>query len=89
MGLILTIIIGGVAGWLASKIMRTDHKQGVLLNIAAGTLGALLMNWIVAPLIGYSAILDRLDLGGFLLALIGACIVIGLVKLFTGPRRRI
>ncbi len=42
MGIILWLIVGGVVGWLASMIMRTDGQQGILLNIVVGIVGAFL-----------------------------------------------
>lgn len=89
MGFILTIIIGGFAGWVASKIMHTDQQQGLGLNIVAGVLGALLFNWLIAPLLGYPAVLDRLDLAGFLFAVLGACLVILVVRFMANGTRRV
>ena len=40
MGLIVWLVIGGVVGWLASLVMRTDAQQGLLLNIVVGIVGA-------------------------------------------------
>ncbi|MGZ8349571.1 MAG: GlsB/YeaQ/YmgE family stress response membrane protein, partial [Allosphingosinicella sp.] len=42
MGLILALIIGGIIGWLASIVMRTDGQQGILLNIVVGIVGSLI-----------------------------------------------
>ena len=52
MNLILIIVIGGVLGWLASKVMRTDAQQGIFLNIVVGVIGALLAGVLLNPLIG-------------------------------------
>lgn len=41
------IVIGGLAGWIASKIMGTDAQQGILLNIVVGIVGGLLGGWIL------------------------------------------
>ena len=50
MNLILWLIVGGVLGWIASKIMRTDAQQGIVLNIIVGVIGALLAGLLLTPL---------------------------------------
>jgi uncharacterized membrane protein YeaQ/YmgE (transglycosylase-associated protein family) len=82
MGLILTIILGGIAGWIASKIMRTDGEQGVLLNIVVGVIGAFLANAVLAPVLGVGAVLDRITVVGFLMAVLGAVVLLAIVNLF-------
>jgi uncharacterized membrane protein YeaQ/YmgE (transglycosylase-associated protein family) len=42
MGLILMLVVGGILGWLASMVMRTDAQQGIFLNVVVGIVGALL-----------------------------------------------
>ncbi|TWS21192.1 GlsB/YeaQ/YmgE family stress response membrane protein [Tsukamurella asaccharolytica] len=78
------IIIGGIAGWIASKIMGTDAQQGILLNIVVGIVGGVLGGFLLR-LIG-------VDVAGggywftFFTALAGACILLFIVKLVTGRR---
>src|SRR3546814_19389338 len=57
MNLILVIIVGGILGWLASLIMRTDAQQGILLNVVVGIVGAFLAGLILSPLFGMPSIL--------------------------------
>lgn len=83
MGLILTLILGGLAGWLASLIMNRDANQGVLLNIVVGIVGAFLANLLLAPLFGVSAELGSLTLAGFLMSVAGAVLLLAIVNLFT------
>jgi uncharacterized membrane protein YeaQ/YmgE (transglycosylase-associated protein family) len=52
MGLIITLIVGGVIGWLASIVMRTDGQQGIILNVIVGIVGAILAGYIITPFIG-------------------------------------
>ena len=52
MGFILWLVIGGVIGWLASIIMRTDGSQGIFLNIVVGIIGAFLGGWLISPMVG-------------------------------------
>lgn len=78
MGLILWLIVGGVIGWLASIVMRTDAQQGIILNIIVGIIGAFIGGLIFsggtinnAPLTVYS----------FLVSLLGAVILLAIVNL--------
>ena len=52
MGWIIAIIVGGVAGWLASIVMRRDASMGILWNIVVGIIGALIGNVLAGPLLG-------------------------------------
>ena len=46
MGIIIWLIVGGIIGWIASMIMKTDGQQGIFLNIVVGIIGAFLGGWI-------------------------------------------
>lgn len=79
MNFIIYLIVGGIAGWLASMIMKTDAQQGIILNIVVGIIGGFLGGWLL-PMVG-------LNLGagwiGFLItALIGAIVLLAIVNLF-------
>ena len=79
MGFILWLIVGGVVGWLASLVMRTDAQQGIILNIVVGIIGA-----VIAGLIfGGGNINDSnpLDLTNILWSLRGAVILLAIVNL--------
>ena len=56
MNFIIWIVVGGILGWLASLVMRTDAQQGLFLNIVVGIVGALLGGWLLAPLFGTGTI---------------------------------
>jgi uncharacterized membrane protein YeaQ/YmgE (transglycosylase-associated protein family) len=89
MGLIIWLIVGGIIGWLASMIMKTDAQQGVLLNVVVGIIGALIGGWLIAPLIGGStSTAGGFDIMGFIAALIGAIILLAIVNLFRRGRVR-
>lgn len=77
MGLILWLIVGGVIGWLASLIMRTDAQQGIFLNIIVGIVGA----FIGGLLISGGSIGSGLTLNSFLVSLLGAVLLLGVVNL--------
>ena len=82
MGILVWLIVGGVVGWLASIIMRTDGQQGILLNVVVGIVGALLAGFIISPMIGVGTINDGLSLATFLVSLVGAVILLAIVNLF-------
>ena len=79
MGFILWLVIGGVVGWLASLIMRTDGQQGILLNIVVGIVGA-----FIGGLIFSRGDINEapLSVTAFLVSLVGAVILLGVVNLF-------
>lgn len=82
MGIIVWLIVGGVVGWLASIIMRTDAQQGLLLNIVVGIVGALLAGFVVSPLLGIGTINQGITIATFLVSLVGAIILLAIVNLF-------
>ena len=78
MGLIIWLIVGGVIGWLASLIMRTDGQQGSILNIVVGIVGAFIGGMIFS---GGSINNAGLTLYSFLVSLVGAVILLAIVNL--------
>jgi uncharacterized membrane protein YeaQ/YmgE (transglycosylase-associated protein family) len=84
MNLILALIIGGVIGWLASIVMRTNAQQGILMNIVVGVIGSLLGSFLLGGVFGAngSILNSPLDGGTMLAALIGAIILLAIVNLF-------
>lgn len=54
MGIIVTLFLGGLAGWIASKIMKTDAQMGVLANVLVGVAGSAIGFWL-AGLLGFAA----------------------------------
>ncbi|MCH4152649.1 MAG: GlsB/YeaQ/YmgE family stress response membrane protein [Sphingobium sp.] len=77
MGLILWLVIGGVIGWLASIIMRTDAQQGILMNIVVGIVGAFIGGLIFSG----GTINQVISLNSVLVSLLGAVILLALVNL--------
>lgn len=88
MGIIIAIIVGGVAGWLASIVMKRDGSMGILLNVVVGVIGALLGNWLLAPLLGFGGSIQEFDLGSFVIAILGAIILLAIINLFQRGRVR-
>jgi uncharacterized membrane protein YeaQ/YmgE (transglycosylase-associated protein family) len=88
MNFIIWIVVGGLLGWIASKIMRTDAEQGLFLNIVVGIIGALLGGWLISPLVGQGTINQGdFSIGSLLVSLVGAVLLLAIVNLFR--RRRI
>ena len=79
MNLIIWLIIGGVVGWLASLIMRTDAQQGIILNIVVGIVGAVIAGLLLGG--GNINNSDPLDLTNILWSLLGAVILLAVVNL--------
>lgn len=79
MGFILWIIFGGLVGWVASLIMNTDAQQGILLNIVVGIVGASLGGFIIGG-VGEAGV-GGFSIYSFLVALLGAVVLLFLVKL--------
>ncbi|QIG78900.1 GlsB/YeaQ/YmgE family stress response membrane protein [Stakelama tenebrarum] len=75
-GLLVWLVVGGIVGWLASIIMRTDAQQGIFLNIVVGIVGALIGGWLLG-----SSINEGITVGTFLVSLLGAVILLAIVNL--------
>lgn len=83
MNFIIWIIVGGIVGWLASLVMRTDAQQGLILNIVVGIVGAFLAGLVLTPLLGITTInQNNFSLPGLLVSLVGAIVLLALVNLF-------
>ena len=88
MNIIIWLVIGGLVGWVASKVMATDAQQGIILNVVVGIVGALLGGWLLSPMVGVSTINQgNFSIGGLVVSLIGAVALLAIVKL-VGRRVR-
>lgn len=89
MTLILVLIVGGIIGWLASIVMRTDGQQGIFLNIVVGVVGALIAGLLVTPLLGGAPITSgSFDIMSLLASFLGAVILLAIVNLLRTGRVR-
>lgn len=79
MGIILWIIFGGIAGWLASLIMHTDASQGIFANIIVGIIGALIGGFLF-NLFGGAGV-TGFNIYSLLVAVLGAIVLLWLIKL--------
>lgn len=83
MNFIIWLVIGGVIGWLASLIMKTDGQQGIILNIVVGVVGAFLGGWLISPLVGVGTInQNNFSLPAMGVSLVGALILLAIVNFF-------
>lgn len=82
MNFLLILVVGGILGWLASMLMRTDAQQGIILNIVVGIVGAFLAGFLVTPLIGGAPITSgAFDIRSLIASFIGAVILLAIVNL--------
>ncbi len=82
MNIILIIIIGGVIGWLASLVMRTDGQQGIFLNIIVGLVGAVVAGLFLTPLLGGAPITQgAFDIRSLVVSFLGAVVLLAIVNL--------
>jgi uncharacterized membrane protein YeaQ/YmgE (transglycosylase-associated protein family) len=84
MGIIAWIVLGGIAGWLASIVMKRNSQMGLITNIIAGIVGAVVGGWVFS-LFGGSGV-TGFNLPSLVVAFVGAVIVLAIVNLVTGRR---
>jgi uncharacterized membrane protein YeaQ/YmgE (transglycosylase-associated protein family) len=83
MNIVVWLIVGGIIGWLASIVMRTNAQQGILQNIVVGVVGAFVAGWFLTPLFGISTInQNNFSMPALLVSLLGAILLLAAVSLF-------
>lgn len=82
MNILIWILFGGLAGWVASKVMSTDDEQGIIANVVVGIVGAFIGGYLM-QVIGESGV-DGFNLRSFLVAVVGAVVFLGIYKLIRG-----
>jgi uncharacterized membrane protein YeaQ/YmgE (transglycosylase-associated protein family) len=88
MGWIIALIVGGVAGWLASLVMNRDASMGIVWNIVVGCVGSIIGNMIAGPLLGISGSVQEFSITGLVVAVVGAVVLLGIVNLIQRGRVR-
>lgn len=89
MNFLIWLFVGGIIGWLASKVMNTDAQQGIVLNIIVGIVGAFLGGLLISPLVGVPTInQDAFSMGALLVSLLGAIILLAIVNFFRRGQAR-
>ena len=87
MNFILWLIAGAFIGWLASVIMKTGGRQGLVLDIVVGIVGAFLAGYFLTPFFGVSTInQNNFSLPALLVSLLGAVILLFIVRLVRRAR---
>ena len=82
MNLLIWLIVGGVLGWLASIVMKTDGQQGIVLNVIVGIVGALIAGFVIAPMFGTGTInTNDFSVSGLLVSFVGAIVLLAIVNL--------
>ncbi len=83
-GIITWVVVGGLAGWVASMITKTDAQQGLLGNIVAGVIGGVVGGFLIGLLGGEG--FTGFNIWSFLVALLGAVVVLFIWKAITGRK---
>jgi uncharacterized membrane protein YeaQ/YmgE (transglycosylase-associated protein family) len=87
MGWIVALIVGGIAGWLASKVMNRDASMGIFMNIIVGCIGSVVGN-LVANRFGLAGSVQNFSIMGLVIAVVGAVILLGIINLVQRGRVR-
>jgi len=87
MGWIVALIVGGIAGWLASMVMNRDASMGIFWNIVVGCLGSVVGN-LIANQFGYAGSVKEFSLQGLVIAVIGAVVLLGVANMVQRRRLR-
>ncbi len=80
--IVLWILFGALAGWIASKIMKTDASMGAVANIVVGIIGAFIGGFLVRLFTGSQP--TGISITGLIVAVVGAVILLAIVKAVTG-----
>ncbi|MCZ8325602.1 MAG: GlsB/YeaQ/YmgE family stress response membrane protein [Sphingomonadaceae bacterium] len=87
-GWIVALIVGGVAGWIASRVMNRDAAMGVFWNVVVGCVGSVVGNMVVGPLLGIGGSVKQFSLTGLAIAVLGAVILLGVVNMIQRGKVR-
>ncbi len=82
MNFIIWLVVGGLIGWIASMIMKTNGQQGIILNVVVGIVGAVIGGWLIGPLLGAGSINDGITVMSFVVSLIGAVLLLAILSFF-------
>lgn len=90
MNFVISLILGGIIGWLASKVMNTDAQQGVFLNIVVGCVGSIIGKFVAGSVFGMGGmgLRDGIDIPSLGVAFVGAIILLGAINFFKRGKIR-
>jgi uncharacterized membrane protein YeaQ/YmgE (transglycosylase-associated protein family) len=87
MNIIVWLLIGGLIGWAASVLMGTNNRQGIVLNVVVGIVGAFLGGILLSGLLGASTINQgNFSVSGLIVSFLGAVILLAVAKVFRIAR---
>ena len=86
MNIIIYLIAGAVVGYIASRIMRTNSQQGLLMDIVVGVIGAFLAGYFISPRLGVGTINDAITIPTLLVTLLGSVVLLWIYKMVAGRR---
>ena len=90
MNIIIWLVVGGVIGWLASMVMKTNDSQGMILNFVVSIVGAAVAGWFISPLVGVGTINQvNFSLPALIVSFIGAVILLAVVNLVRRGTARV
>jgi uncharacterized membrane protein YeaQ/YmgE (transglycosylase-associated protein family) len=81
MNLIIYLIAGAIVGYIASRIMKTNSQQGLILDIVVGVVGAFIAGYFISPLLGVGTINDAITIPTMLVTLIGSVVLLWIYKM--------
>lgn len=86
LSIISWIIVGGIAGWIASMIMGRNAQMGLVANVLSGVVGAFVLGLIISllPIGGEGGMPEAWSIWGFVAAIVGACLLIWVVSAIKG-----
>ena len=87
MGWIVALIVGGVAGWLASMVMNRDASMGIVWNIVVGCVGSVIGN-LIANQFGWAGSVQEFSITGLAIAVLGAVVLLAIVNMVQRGRVR-
>ncbi len=89
MNLLIWLLVGGIIGWLASIVMKTDGQQGIILNVVVGIVGSMIAGLVISPMVGISTINQRnFSVPSLLVSFGGAVVLLAIVNLLRRGRSR-
>ena len=81
MNIVIWLVVGGLIGWLASVLMGTDGRQGIIINVVVGIVGAVVGGWLLSGVFGSSTINQgNFSVAGLFVSLLGAVILLAVAK---------
>lgn len=87
MGIIIALIVGGVAGWLASMVMGRDASMGIFWNIVVGIIGSVIGNFL-GQYLGFGGSIQAFSIMGLVTAFVGAVVLLLILNLIQRGRVR-